>query len=112
MNTRMDSIFLILLAAAQAVVIGNASQGVNVSRNTISGVGQGGVLFYGTAHNTPRGNAVEKNTMRNLGRVLKHVGGVMMKPAWGTYVAHNSISGSPRYGIECKTHAVSACVRV
>jgi hypothetical protein len=94
-----------------AVVIGNASTLVNVSRNIISGVGQGGVLLFGKGILTPHQNTIEYNKIQNIGSILKHVGGVMMKPAWDTYVGHNYIGHSPRYGIEFSSFSVTSNCR-
>lgn len=53
---------------------------------------------------TPGSNAnrVESNTIRDIGRVSKYVGGVMASGVADNVIAHNDIAGSPRYGISFK----------
>jgi hypothetical protein len=79
----------------------NGSLGLRVVGCRVEGVGQGGVLLYGTMldHSQPDGAFISHNFVRDIGKILKHVGGVGLHSASHTVIAHNRISRSPRYGI-------------
>ena len=100
-----------------SVAIGNATNESSVVGCLVDGVGQGGVIMFGydappnmnvPAHsgavvgvNTqPRHIRVEHNVMHNLGTVLVHVGGAVLRSASNCVIAHNRISKTTRYAIQ------------
>lgn len=52
--------------------------------------------------------AVTANSMAHLGQIYKHVAGVYITSGSDHYVAHNSITDVPRYGISFKSQGGTA----
>jgi hypothetical protein len=86
------------------VGITGAAHDVSVSSCLFDRMGQGGVALFGTNEPVPStqpfGCTVAGNVMQDLGQLLKHVAGVMVRSASNSYVAHNRILRSPRYAIQ------------
>jgi hypothetical protein len=92
--------------------IGNYSSNVQVIGNLFADLGQGGVLMGNSNMNgisdvhpaplpgeEPHNCTVAWNVFENIGVILKHVSAIGMRTASSNLVSHNSIKGSPRYGI-------------
>lgn len=74
------------------------SSGNSLIGNRLEQLGASGIeLTYGS-----NGNRIDSNTIRDIGRVSKYVGGVMAYGVADNVIAHNDIAGSPRYGISLK----------
>ena len=101
------------------VAVGNASTDVFISKSLFDNIGQGGVVAYGYDHSpvpagggTVAGNnsqperiTVTDCVMQALGATgatpgLVHVAGVALRAASYCLVAHNRVTGTPRYGFE------------
>jgi len=79
-----------------------------VVHNEMAELGQGGVLLVGDAATQAHDNLVAANTMRDLGRVYKHVAGVYVTTGSGNRIVHNRIHRVPRYGISLKSYGNEA----
>ena len=71
--------------------------------NTMSRLGQGGVILLGDAKTQPFNNLIAANDMHDLGQIYKHVAGVYVTTGSGNRIVHNRIHRVPRYGISLKT---------
>ena len=71
--------------------------------NTMTQLGQGGVVLLGNNKTQPFRNIIAANNIQNCGKVYKHVAGVYVATGSENYIAHNLIRRMPRYGISLKS---------
>ena len=81
-------------------------QGSNNNRlaaNTMTQLGQGGIIMWGDRRTQPYQNKVVNNQISYCGLVYKHVAGVYLVSGSNNLIAHNHISKMPRYAISLKS---------
>jgi len=86
-----------------ALRLDEQSHRVQLVKNRVQEVGQGGVILVGDNHSQPHHNLIAGNVMKQLGLVYKHVAGVYVITGSDNRIAHNTIWDTPRYAISLKT---------
>lgn len=86
-----------------ALRLSDRSERCVFSENRLHHMGQGGVIMVGGTKDQAHHCAVTANSMAHLGQIYKHVAGVYITSGSDHYVAHNSITDVPRYGISFKS---------
>lgn len=80
-----------------------------ILNNTMSQLGQGGVLLLGDTATQPFNNSIMANNIHDCGKVYKHIAGIYVTTGSGNYIAHNYIHTMPRYGISLKSLDSDRC---
>ena len=86
-----------------AIRLEQSSQENRLVRNTMSELGQGGVLLLGNNATQPVNNLIAANDIQDCGKVYKHVAGVYVSTGSNNRIAHNSMRRLSRYGISLKS---------
>ena len=104
-NVRITACSFVAGCGGYGVGVTGVSSDVSVDACLFDHMGQGGVTLYGANEPAPStqpfGVRVTGNVMADLGLLLKHVAGVVLRSASNCVVAHNRISRSPRYALQC-----------
>ena len=95
-------------AGGYAVRMEERSSQNRIVRNTMTQLGQGGVILLGKTDTQCHDNQIAANTITDCGLVYKHVAGVYVTTGSGNHIAHNRIHRVPRYGISLKSYDPSA----
>ncbi len=74
-----------------------------ITFNTMTKLGQGGVLLSGKTVNQPFNNLIAANRIDDCGKVYKHVAGIYVDSGSENRLIHNRITRMPRYGISLKS---------
>ncbi len=85
------------------VRIERKSHGNHITKNTMSYLGQGGIILLGDTANQPFNNLIAGNEIHDCGQVYKHVAGVYIISGSNNRIAHNHIYRMPRYGVSLKS---------
>ncbi|NEO82703.1 MAG: right-handed parallel beta-helix repeat-containing protein [Spirulina sp. SIO3F2] len=75
-----------------------------VVSNTITQMGQGGVVLLGDNQTQPHHNLIAGNDIHHCGTVYKHVAGVYLTTGSHNQIVHNRIAQMPRYGVSVKIY--------
>lgn len=86
------------------VVMTARSHENEVVGNTMTALGQGGVMLDGGTAVQAYDNLIAANTITDCGVVYKHVAGVYVTTGSGNRIAHNRILRMPRYGVSLKSY--------
>ena len=86
-----------------AALLTQGSNNIDIIRNTMVELGQGGVMLSGKTADQPHDNQIVANTMTDLGLIYKHIAGAFVTTGSGNRIAHNRIHRMPRYGISLKS---------
>lgn len=86
-----------------AVRIEQSSHKNQIIKNTMTQLGQGGVILLGDNTTQPFDNSIAANNIHDCGKVYKHVAGVYVISGSNNHIAHNRIYKMPRYGISLKS---------
>jgi hypothetical protein len=74
-----------------------------IVKNSMSNLGQGGVVLLGNTKTQPFANLIAANDIQNCGQIYKHVAGVYLISGSSNRIVHNRIHRLPRYGISLKS---------
>ena len=88
-----------------AVRLEQSSQGNRIVKNTMSELGQGGVILLGNTATQPIDNLIAANDIRDCGKIYKHVAGVYVSTGSNNRIAHNYMRNLSRYGVALKSFA-------
>jgi parallel beta-helix repeat protein len=91
--------------AGYAVLMDEGSHDNAVVHNTMTDIGQGGVMIVGDTATQAHDNLIAANTMTDIGLIYKHVAGVYVTTGSGNRIVHNRIHRVPRYGISLKSYS-------
>lgn len=91
------------LLGGHGVRLDRGSHHNQIIKNSMSQLGQGGVILTGDTADQPVENTIAANYINNCGRIYKHVAGVYLTTGSGNLIAHNRIQSMPRYGISLKS---------
>ena len=75
----------------------------SIIANSMTQLGQGGIVLFGNTDTQPYDNLIAANKIGEGGKVYKHVAGVYVTTGSGNRIAHNHIYQMPRYGISLKS---------
>lgn len=97
-----------------AVRLENRSHENEIFSNTMTNLGQGGVILVDehsikgsenlpAISTQPFKNLIAANDIKDCGQVYKHVAGIYVTTGSENWIAYNRIQGTPRYGISLKS---------
>ncbi|MEM7591613.1 MAG: right-handed parallel beta-helix repeat-containing protein [Cyanobacteria bacterium P01_A01_bin.83] len=72
--------------------------------NSMTRLGQGGVVLLGNTVSQAFNNLIAANDIQDCGQVYKHVAGVYVTTGSGNRIVHNRIVRMPRYGIALNSY--------
>ncbi len=86
-----------------AIKLENKSAGNEIVGNELTGLGEGGIIFTGSAATQATGNLIAGNWIHHIGDVYKHVAGVMVNTGGGNRIANNLFEHLPRMAVSLKS---------
>jgi hypothetical protein len=72
--------------------------------NTMTQLGQGGIILLGNTETQPTYNLIAANQIDDCGQIYKHVAGIYLTTGSHNSMIHNHIQKMPRYGISLKSY--------